>query len=74
MTNYGIVKSFNRPQELEFTDTMVFVASNITSCEIEGTNGVKNGFQYNYIAYTKDEYIASLAQELKAAKILLGVD
>jgi hypothetical protein len=74
MTNYGTVKSFNRPSEIEFTNTMVFVASNITPCEMVGSNGAENGFQYDYIAYTKDEYIASLAQELKAAKILLGVD
>lgn len=81
MTNYGIVKSFDRPQAIEMTNNMVFLASNIEPCEMEGSNGKMDGFQYNYISYTKDEYllhqneqIAALAQQLEAAKILLGVD
>ena len=74
MTNYGTVKSLSRPQEIEFTDTMVFIASDISTCEMEGNNEVQEGYQYTYVGYSKDEYIASLAQELKAAKILLGVD
>lgn len=81
MTNYGIVKSFDRPQAIEMTNNMVFIASNIEPCELEGGDGKIDGFQYNYVSYTKDEYllhqneqIAALAQQLEAAKILLGVD
>ena len=85
MINYGIVKSSTRPQEVEMTNSMVFVASNIEpfSETIEGYT--MEGYQYNYVAYTKDEYIrvitesntqaiAALEEELRAAKILLGVE
>lgn len=81
MINYGLVKGFNRPQEIEITDNMVFIASNIEPCELQGDENKINGFQYNYTGYTKDEYLmrqneqlTALAQQLEAAKILLGVD
>ena len=84
MINYGIVKSSFRPQPIEITNNNVFIASNIEEYEelVEGKE--INGYKYNYISYTKDEYILLLAQnnidmtalreELDAAKILLGVE
>ena len=81
MINHGIQYSTDRPQAIEMTTDSVFVATNITpySKEIEGHT--IEGYQYNYIQYTKDEYlleqlasITSLQEELQAAKILLGVD
>ena len=81
MINHGIQYSSVEPQPIEITADSVFLASNITpySKEIEGHT--MNGYQYNYIQYTKDEYllqqsenIASLQEELAATKILLGVD
>jgi len=81
MTNYGIQHSTVRPQDVEITSDAVFIASNITpySKEIEGRT--INGYQYNYSKYSLAEYlilqnnnIASLQEELEAAKILLGVD
>lgn len=81
MTNHGIQHSTLRPQDIEMTDNYVFIAKNITpySEEIEGH--VISGFSYEYIQYTKDEYLLlqsaevnELKQELQAAKILLGVD
>ena len=81
MTNHGIQYSIAKPAEIEMTDKFVFIAKNITpySKEIEGHT--IEGFQYEYIQYTKDEYLISqmtkiqeLEQELTAAKILLGVD
>lgn len=81
MTNYGQMKSTQRPPEIKVTDTMVFVAENIQSYTqvLEGTT--IEGFTYTYKAYTKDEYILLLAEksstleeQLQATKILLGVE
>ena len=75
------VRSSIRPQDITITATSVLVASNITPYEEEVDGHVRTGFEYECTAYTKDEYllqqtteIASLAQQLEAAKILLGVD
>ena len=81
MINHGIQHGTSEPPAIEMTDNYVFIAKNITpySEEIEGHT--VNGFQYEYIQYTKDEYLLQqtaevneLKQELQAAKILLGVD
>ena len=71
MKDYGIVKSFNRPKNIEITDTTVFIASNIISCELENENGKVPGFQYNYHAYTKDEYIEYLHNALIDTQLAL---
>lgn len=81
MINHGIQYSTTQPPEVEITSDAVFVASSITpySKEIEGHT--VSGYQYNYKQYTLAEYlvlqnanIASLEEQLRAAKILLGVD
>ena len=81
MINHGIQYSSTEPRAIEITADSVFVATDITpySKEIEGH--IMNGYQYNYTQYTLSEYltlqnstIASLQEELQAAKILLGVD
>ena len=81
MKDHGKVYSSVEPQEIEITDTRVFVASNITpyTKEIEGYT--RSGYEYNCVEYSKDEYLlmqsaqlSSLAEELAATKILLGVD
>jgi len=38
MINYGIVKSFNRPKNIEVKDTQVFIASNIKPCILDINN------------------------------------
>ena len=75
------VRSSIRPQEVEFTATSVLVASNIQPYEEVVFDKTISGFEYECTQYSKDEYlllqsqkIASLEQELQAAKILLGVD
>ena len=81
MINHGTQYSTAEPQAIEITSDAVFVATNITpySKEIEGHT--MSGYQYNYTQYSLAEYlalqnanIASLQEELDAAKILLGVD
>lgn len=84
MINYGRVKSSLRPQEIEITSDKVFIASNIQEYQDTIDDKTINGYQYDYISYTKDEYILLMAQnnsdiitlreELEAAKILLGVE
>lgn len=75
------IRSAERPAEIEFTPTSVLIASNITPYEEEMDEHILKGFEYDCVEYSKDEYltlqaarIAELAQELEAAKILLGVD
>ena len=81
MKDYGKVQSLNQPQEIEIKENKVFIASNIETYTqtIEGHE--ESGYQYDYVEYTKDEYIAILShqsqrleEELAAAKILLGVE
>ena len=81
MKNYLKMHSAVRPQDIEITATTVFIAKNITPYEEEIDGRTLQGFEYDCEEYTKDEYlvkqgeqIASLEQELQAAKIILGVD
>lgn len=63
MINYGKQHGNNYPQEIEVIANNVFVASNITpyTQEIEGHQ--VNGYEYDYVSYTKDEYLTKLAQD-----------
>lgn len=85
MINYGKVRSSEIPQETEITSEYVFVASNIEPYELLVEDKVLTGYEYDYIAYTKDEYIqliieknaqtiSEIEDELSAVKILLGVE
>lgn len=85
MINYGKVRSSNTPQEVEFTSDYVFIASNVVPYETTVDGQLLIGYEYDYVAYTKDEYIqlvltenakiiSDLEDELQAAKILLGVE
>ena len=81
MKNYGIVFGSIQPQATEITPTSVFIASNIEPYEQEIDGHTISGYKYNYIEYSKDEYllqqttnIAALQEELAAAKVLLGVE
>lgn len=64
MKNYGVVKGAVRPQNIEVTNTGVFIASNIKPYEEVIDDKVYTGFSYNYTEYTKDEYIAFLHNSL----------
>jgi hypothetical protein len=66
MTNYGVVKSLARPQDIEITDEMVFIASNVEACELDGAEGPIQGYQYNYVGYTKNEYLLRQNEQLTA--------
>ena len=68
------VRSAIRPQEMEIIGNDVLIASNITPYEEEIDGHTRTGFEYECQRYSKDEYILLMAQQLQAAKILLGVD
>lgn len=81
MKNYGKVQSLNQPQEIEIKEEKVFLASNIQPYTTIVEDKEESGYEYDYVEYTKDEYIKLLSQqsqrleeELAAAKILLGVE
>ena len=69
MINYGIQRGSVKPPEVEITATAVFVASNITPYTYEfDEDQIIEGFEYNYVCYTKDEYLLKLAQDNAALK------
>ena len=85
MINYGRVFGDTRPKEVNVTAGQVFVAKNIEEVTQEIDGYEVSGYQYDYIGYTKDEYleevaskdaqrIAELEEQLRVTKILLGVD
>lgn len=81
MISYGKIHSGSRPKEVDMTASQVFIATNIEPYTLEIDGKTESGYQYDYVGYTKDEYlleqtnkITQLEQELQAAKILLGVE
>lgn len=85
MINYGRVKSTQIPPSVEITPNYVYVASNLETL-VDLTDELEETiYVYDYVSYTKDEYInvisaenaqaiSELSDELAATKILLGVD
>ena len=81
MTN---VRSSGRPDEIVVTSNNVMVASNIHEYTETIDEYTMSGYEYDYDIYTKDEYIAYMAnqakkiqelqEELAATKILWGVE
>lgn len=61
MINYGKVKSTAMPQEIEITETKVFLASNVHEYEVKIDDHVLAGYEYEYVEYDKNEYLQLLA-------------
>ena len=81
MIDYGIVHGSKVPTPVEFTPNYVRVATDIQPYTETVDDSTIQGYQYHYVQYTKDEYLLlllsqvdTLADELEATKILLGVD
>ena len=81
MKRYEKVHSKERPKDIEITANAVYLAENVIPYQDTIDGQIVEGYEYTYIEYSRDEYmlyqdskIASLEQELAAAKILLGVD
>lgn len=81
MISYENVCSNDKPQDIEITETQVFLAKNIEEYSEIIEDHEISGYKYDYFIYTKDEFllesasqIESLKEELEATKILLGVE
>ena len=68
MKNYGKQRSTVKPQEVELTETIVFVASGIVPVDESGTEEQSGfvGYEFNLLEYTKDEYIREMSEKNKA--------
>lgn len=61
MIYHNKIKSHDRPEEISFTPSAVYVASNIEPYEEELEGKIISGYQYDITQYSKDEYIIALA-------------
>ncbi len=73
MIDYGKQQSTVEPQELELTETKVFVASNITPVNESGTEEQPGftGYEFDLVEYDKDEYIKLQAEKNDALEVQL---
>ena len=68
MIDYGKQKSTVKPDELELTESKVFVSSNITEVNEPGMDEQSgfSGYEFDLIEYDKDEYIKIQAEKNSA--------
>ena len=73
MIDYGKQQSTVEPQELELTETKVFVASNIIPVNESGTEEQPGftGYEFDLVEYDKDEYIKLQAEKNDALEVQL---
>lgn len=55
------------PEEVKITKLYVFVSENIIPIKINTDNEQLNGYQYDLVQYTKEEYINKLLLENNSA-------
>lgn len=63
MTIYKKIHTDEKPQEVEITEAMVFLAKNIKQFTNIIDDHEVSGYEYDCFAYTKDEYIHFLAEQ-----------
>lgn len=66
MKDYGLQRSAVKPLEREFTETKVFVYTDIKEVVESSENGNINLFEFNMIEYDKDEFIELLSDKNKS--------
>ena len=66
MKDYGLQRSAVKPSEREFTETKVFVYTDIKKVVESSENGDINLFEFNMIEYDKDEFIELLSDKNKS--------
>ena len=80
MIDYGTQRSTVKPDEVEITESKVFVYSGITAVTEDGTDEQPGftGWEFDLAEYTKDEYIrlqaernSTLEAELEDAQLAL---
>lgn len=68
MKDYGLIYSTVRPQAIEITNSLVFIATDIEEYQKTVDGRLEHGYQYNYVSYDKDEYIKKLDADNKELK------
>lgn len=66
MKDYGLQRSAVKPSEREFTETKVFVYTDIKEVVGSSENGDINLFEFHMIEYDKDEFIELLSDKNKS--------
>ena len=66
MKDYGLQRSAVKPSEREFTETKVFVYTDIKEVVESSENSNINLFEFNMIEYDKDEFIELLSDKNKS--------
>lgn len=66
MKDYGLQRSAVKPSEREFTETKVFVYTDIKEVVESSENGDINLFEFNMVEYDKDEFIELLSNKNKS--------
>ena len=66
MKDYGLQRSAVKPSEREFTETKVFVYTDIKEVVESSENGNINLFEFHMIEYDKDECIELLSDKNKS--------
>lgn len=63
MINYGRIRGATQPREIEVTSKSVLLATNITPYSEEIDGQVFQGFEYDYVEYSMEEYLTKLTNE-----------
>lgn len=66
MKDYGLQRSSVKPSEREFTESKVFVYTDIKEVVESSENGDISLFEFNMIEYDKDEFIELLSDKNKS--------
>jgi len=63
MIDYGIQCSAVEPQPIEITGSSILINTNIIPYSKEEDGRTLQGYKYNCIGYTKDEYILKMTEK-----------
>lgn len=65
MKEYGLTISTAEPKEVEFTESKVFVATDIEQITVTMDEQEVHEYQFNLMEYDKDEYIKIISEKNK---------
>ena len=70
MINYGTTRGTEYPKEVDVKETLVFVASNVHEVTVTDDNmddepTTRTEYEFDLVAYTKDEYIEMIDERNK---------
>ena len=65
MKEYGLTISTAEPKEVEFTESKVFVATDIEQITVTIDEQEVHEYQFNLMEYDKDEYIKIISEKNK---------